>query len=182
MGDRDDVVDVGVFGEEIGFDFLDGVVDGGGDALDGGADAEDVFRADGAVGVDVALEGEASSGSGVVPRQWAGEMVERGQLGDGEDAFVDPCAGGDVIVCVADDHAVADVRVHLWGWRTSATLWASGMASMRVRPESKLGAGGEAALVDDDGDVVRGVDLDVERFGGDCWHCCSRIVLRLLHL
>ncbi len=49
VGDGDDVVDVGIVGEEFGFDAADGVVDGGCDALDGGADAEDVFGADGAV-------------------------------------------------------------------------------------------------------------------------------------
>ena len=62
VGEGDDVVDVGVAGEELGLDALDGEVDGGGDALDGGGDAEDVLRADGAVVVEEALEGVALEG------------------------------------------------------------------------------------------------------------------------
>jgi hypothetical protein len=59
VGEGDDVVDVGIAREELGLDALDGEVDRGRNALHGGGDAENIFRADRSVVVEKALEGVA---------------------------------------------------------------------------------------------------------------------------
>ena len=100
--DGDDVVDVGVARENLRLDAADGVVHGGGDALDGGVDAEDIFGADGAVVVAIALEGVA------LKRRLrlgccGGELqsVEVGRLGQDDQSFMHPTA------------------LRRWGWRRS---------------------------------------------------------------
>ena len=109
MRDGDDIVDVVIFGEQLGFDFDDGVVDGRGDTLHGGADAEDVFCADGAVVVEETLEGEAlERWHGVLTDAAHGEVVQCRGCGQGENSFVHPGASGDVLLGMADVDAITD--------------------------------------------------------------------------
>src|SRR6185436_17477136 len=112
VGNGDNIIDVAVAREDLGLDTADGIVDGGGDALHGGGDAQDILGAGGAVGVAVTLEGVAferrersRDGSS------QGELVKRRSGGKVEKLRADPEAAANGPVRVTNDLAIASDRL-----------------------------------------------------------------------
>ncbi|MNH04406.1 hypothetical protein D3C79_637000 [compost metagenome] len=154
VGDGHHVVDVGVLGQQLAADALDCVFEHAGDALHRGGDAEDIARADGAVGVAIAFEGETLQWwQGIGHRVAARQAVQLGGRRHGQLAFLDPAALAQVFQGVADDLPVAAHRFafgdehggHLVALRHA---FDQGQAVGKARPFA------QAAVIDHDHDIV----------------------------
>ena len=73
MRDRDNVIHIREARQQFGFDTVRGVFDRGGDALNCCRDAENIARADAAIGVAIALKRVARE-----RRKWGGTAVKSG--------------------------------------------------------------------------------------------------------
>ncbi len=161
VGDGDHVIDVGVFGQQLGLDALDRVFEHAGHALYGGGDAEDVAGADGTIGVAVAFEGETIQwrqrvGHRIAARQavqlWRGR---HGQL-----AFLDPAALAQVFQGVADDLSIAANRL-AFGDEHGSDLVALWDRFNQRQAVGEAGAFAKAAVIDHHHDIIVVVQADV---------------------
>ena len=110
--EADDVVDVRVARQQLGLDPRDRELDDAGDALHGRRDGQDVARADRAVGVAKALEGEAFERRRRVALDGRDRQAfERARRGHAQQPLMDPAAGGDRLHRIADRDAVAQHRL-----------------------------------------------------------------------
>ncbi|MNO69094.1 hypothetical protein D3C76_599430 [compost metagenome] len=129
--------------------------------MHGGGDAKDVAGAHGAVGIAVALEGEAFErrqglGHGIATRQ----AVQRRRLWHGQLAFLHPGALAQVFQGVADDLPIAAHRLAL-GDQHGGHLVALWHAFDQGQAVGEAGAFAQAAIVDHHHDIVVIVQADV---------------------
>ena len=163
---RDHAVDVGVERQQFLADAPRRMVDHAGHALHRGGDRQQVARAHRAVGIAVALEGEALQ-----------RLDRRGPHGGHRQAFelargrhpqaalVHPGAGGQRLQRVADRHSVAQHRLAR-GQVTQRDLVALRHRLAQHQAVGQHGAGGQAAVVGDDGHVVIGMHAQRQRRAG----------------
>ncbi|SPR99610.1 hypothetical protein CBM2634_B100003 [Cupriavidus taiwanensis] len=167
----DHVIDVGVLRQQLFLDAAHRELHHALDALHRGGNAQDVARADRAVGIAVALEGIA-----IQRRQRRHARADRQVLQPGggrhaDHALVDPAATREVPERVADHDVVANHRVAF------AQVGQRDLVALRDRfgqhqAAREGGACGQPAVIGHDGDVVVRVHRDVE--GARCLHCHGR--------
>ncbi len=161
MRQRHDVVDIGIFRQELGADALHRIFHRALDALHGRGDAEDVLGAHRTVGIAKALERKTFEWR--QRRRHRGrdlELVERRRVGHADARLVDPFAGQDRRQRMADHLAIADDR------RGLGDVLQRGLVSLRHesaqgQAAAETRAGGQAEIIHDDRDIVARVELDV---------------------
>jgi hypothetical protein len=162
---RNHVVDVRVTRQQLLADAVHRELGDTGHALHGLRDGQDVAGAHAAIGVAVALEGVALQRRlRRCPGGGHRQVGQAGRVGHGQQAFMDPAAGGNVLQRAADDHVVAP---HLGTGRKvhQRHLVALGNALAQGEAVGEAGARLDAAVVGHDGDVVRLVHADPARAG-----------------
>jgi len=96
MGQRDHVVDVGIFRQQLGTDFLDRVLQRSGDALHRGRDAEDVLGAHRTVGIAKTFECIAFERRQLWRHGGCDfQRIERRRFRHANARLIDPLAGAD---------------------------------------------------------------------------------------
>ncbi|SOY63831.1 hypothetical protein CBM2589_A70004 [Cupriavidus taiwanensis] len=156
------VVDVGVLRQQFFLDAAHREFHHALDALHRGGNAEDIARADRAVGIAVALEGIAVQRR---QRRHAGadrQVLQPRRRRHPDHALVDPAAARQVLERVADHDVVANHRV-AFAQVGQCYLVALRDGFGQHQAAGKGGARGQPAVIGDDGDVVVRVHRDVER-------------------
>ena len=169
MGDGHHAVHVGVFRQQLFFDPLHRHFQHAGGALDGGDDPQQVAGAGGAHLVAVAQPGGAGGGGQFLRRLDAGAPGHIGQgraFGQVEHMLVDPAAGGNICLGIAQHHPVAD-DLAAGGDVPQGDLVGLGDGVPGDEAALQFGTGGQ--IVHRDGDVVMVVDLNGQAFR-HCFH------------
>ncbi len=159
--ERHHVVDTGVPRQQLPPDAFGGDLHRRGHALHGRGEGQDIARAHGAVGVGVALEGESfecwlGRGHGGGQRK----LLQLRRRRDREQLLADPCAAREAPRREADRRPVAQDR-GTRGDVVQGDLVRLRHGFLRHEAIGEPGADGKALGVDDDADVVSGVDADV---------------------
>ena len=163
---RHHVVHIGKQRQQLFLDLLHRMRHHAGHALHGAGDGQDIARADRAVGIAVAFKREGFLRWRCRHRAGAyGQCIQGRRDRHADDALVDPAAPGQGLECIADHHVVADNRL-LLGQVHQGHLVALRHGIDQYQTIGQLRAGWQATVIDDDGHVVLGVDLDAA-WGGD---------------
>ena len=164
VGDGHHTVHVGVLGQQFLFDPLHGHLDHTGGALHGGHDAQQVAGTGRADFVAVAHPGRAGRGGQLVRGLDAGAPGHIGQsraLGQVQHMFVDPAAGRDIVLCVAQNYAVAE---DLAAGRDIHQCDLVGLGNLLPGDDAAFQRGACGQVVDSDHDIVLILDLDGQSF------------------
>ncbi len=163
-----DIVDVRVVRQQFGLDARDRVLNHIGHALHRGRNGQDVARAHRAVGIAIALEREAFQRRHL--RRLDGrdrQIFQSGRTRHADHVLVDPTALRQGLERVSDHHVIADdfVAFREIGQRDFVSLRNTLTQRKAI---GKYGALPQTAVVDDDRDIVIGVNANVER---GLFHC-----------
>src|SRR5581483_1116377 len=163
MCERNDVVHVSEARKNLLLDASHGIVHGCGNALHSGGDAEDVLCADGTAVIKEALERVALKRRERL-RHGSRERkrIQGGRAGKAHLLLMYPASFCNLSLGEPDDGAVTNDRV-AGMYMAECNLVRLGDVFREHQSRIKLRPGAQAALIHHDGDVIVGVNLNIQR-------------------